>query len=122
VARTAALRCIGFAVWGCFGAVGGFLAVETVGWVLDPLAVLLLWRICSRSRARDQFLAMYAIGYLAVTAHYLVPDFYAAWPSLAYRIYFGVLLLAGVVLLATSTWHATSHHPHRPAPPSQART
>ncbi|MGB6772526.1 MAG: hypothetical protein WBF51_11080, partial [Candidatus Dormiibacterota bacterium] len=72
MARQATFRILGVVVWGCFGAVGGFLAVETVGWVFDPLAVLLLWRVCSRSRARDQFLAVYAIGYLAVTAHYLV--------------------------------------------------
>ena len=121
MARTATLRCLGFVVWGYFGAVGGFLAVETVGWVLDPLAVLLLWRVCGRSRARDQFLAMYAIGYLAVTAHYLVPHLYAAWPSLAYRIYFGVLLLAGVVVLIASTWHVSTARLYRPTPPARMR-
>jgi len=78
MARRVTLRIFGVVVWGCFGAVGGSLAVETVGWVLDPVAVLLLWRICSRSRARDQFLATCAIGYLSVTAHYLVPHL-SAW-------------------------------------------
>jgi hypothetical protein len=114
LARQATLRILGVVVWGCFGAGGGFLAVEAVGWVLDPLVVLLLWRVCSRSRARDQFLAAYAIGYLAVTAHYLVPHLYAAWPSLAYRVYFGVLLLAGVVLLVASAWHVTGSRVRRP--------
>ena len=120
MARTATLRCLGFVVWGCFGAVGGFLAVETVGWVLDPVVVILLWRICQRSSNRDQFLAVYAIGYLAVTAHYLVPLLYAAWPSLADRIYFGVLLLAGAILFIASTWHLTASRLHRPGPPVHA--
>ncbi len=119
MAREATLRILGLVVWGCFGAVGGFLAVETVGWVLDPLAVLVLWRVCSRSSARDQFLAAYGIGYLAVAAHYLVPHLYAVWPSLADRIYFGVLLLAGVVLLVASTWHVIGARLYRPRPPAR---
>jgi hypothetical protein len=114
------LRILGVVVWGCFGAVGGFLAVEMVGWVLDPLAVILLWRICHKSSARVEFLAVYAIGYLAVTAHYLVPHLYAAWPSLADRIYFGVLLLAGAIVLIASTWHLTASRLHRPRPPVHA--
>lgn len=119
MARKVTLRIVGGVVWGCFGAVGGFLAVETVGWVLDPLTVLWLWLVCRRSKARDQFLAAYAIGYLAITAHYLVPHLYAAWPSLAYRIYFGVLLLAGVVLLVASAWHVTGARVHRLRPPAR---
>lgn len=120
MARAEARRCLGYLGWGCFGwgcfgAVGGFLGVETVGWVLDPLAVLGLWRVCRRSKARDQFLALYAIGYLAVTAHYLVPHLYAEWPSLADRTYFGVLLLAGVVLLIVSMWHVTAAHLYSPS-------
>ena len=117
MARNMTLGMLGVVVWGCCGAVGGFLAVEAVGWVLDPLAVFLLWRAFSRSGARHQFLAMYAIGYLAVTAHYLIPHLYAAWPSLADRMYFGVLLLAGLVLLIASTWHVTAAHLHRSRPP-----
>lgn len=113
MARKGTLRILGVVVWGSFGAVGGFLAVEMVGWVLDPLTVLCLCLVCSRSRARDQFLAAYAIGYLLVASHYLVPHLYAAWPSLADRIYFGVLLLAGVVLLVASVWHATGTRVHR---------
>lgn len=120
VARKATLRILGFVVWGCFGAAGGFMALEVVGWVLDPLVVILLWRICQRSSERDQFPAVYAIGYLAVTAHYLVPYLYAAWPSLADRIYFGVLLLAGAILLIASTWHLTASRLHRPRPPVHA--
>ncbi|HUY23720.1 MAG TPA: hypothetical protein VMV09_00245 [Candidatus Saccharimonadales bacterium] len=117
MARKATFRILGFVVWGCFGAAGGFMAVELVGWVLDPVVVILLWRIYRGWSNRDQFLAVYAIGYLAVTAHYLVPHLYAAWPSLADRIYFGVLLLVGVVLLIASTWHAAAaRHRRRGAP------
>ena len=98
---------LGAVVWGSVGAAGGFLAVETVGWVLDPLAVLVLWRLYQGFRARDQLLAAYAIGYLAVASHYLVPHLYAAWPSLAYRVYFSVLLLAGAALLVGAVGHAS---------------
>ncbi|HUY09666.1 MAG TPA: hypothetical protein VMW80_09505 [Candidatus Dormibacteraeota bacterium] len=121
MARHATLRILGVVVWGCFGAAGGFMALEVVGWwVLDPVVVILLWRICQRSSNRDQFLAVYAIGYLAVTAHYLVPHLYAAAPSLADRIYFSVLLLAGAILLVASTWHLTASRLHRPRPPVHA--
>ncbi len=104
--QRAARWVLGGVVWGSFGAAGGFLAVETVGWVLDPLAVLALWRLYRGSRARDQLLTAYAIGYLAVASHYLVPHLYAAWPSVAYRVYFAVLLLAGAVLLVGAMGHA----------------
>ncbi|MGA9775216.1 MAG: hypothetical protein WBU92_04775 [Candidatus Dormiibacterota bacterium] len=113
MARAAAMRVLGLVVWGSFGAAGGFLALEMVGWVLDPLVVVVLWRLCRGSSARDQFLAAYALGYLAVTVHYLVPHFAAAWPSTADRVYFGVLLLAGVLLLIASTWHLTVARMHR---------
>ncbi len=122
MARQAANRVLGAVVWGSFGAAGGILAVETIGWVLDPLALLVLWRLSAGSRARDQFLAAYAIGYLAVAGHYLVPHLYAAWPSLAYRVYFAVLLLAGAVLLVGSVGHASRAriHPVRsPVPPGK---
>ncbi|MHB8330987.1 MAG: hypothetical protein ACYDEA_02175 [Candidatus Dormibacteria bacterium] len=114
MAIAATKRILGLVVWGSFGAAGGFLALEMVGWVLDPLVVVILWHLCRRSSARDQFVAVYAIGYLAATVHYLVPDFAAAWPSAADRIYFGVLLLAGVVLLIASAWHLTVTRMHQP--------
>lgn len=110
---------LGAIVWGSFGAAGGFLAVETVGWVLDPLAVLVLWRVCRGSPGRDQLLAAYAIGYLAVAGHYLIPALYAAWPSPAYRVYFGFLLLAGAVLLVGSVGHASWARIHRVVAPAQ---
>lgn len=105
--RLAVRWVLGAVVWGSVGAAGGFLAVETVGWVLDPLVVLGLWRLYRGSRARDQLLAAYAIGYLAVGSHYLVPHRYAAWPSVAYRVYFAVLLLAGAALLVGGVGHAS---------------
>ena len=104
--RPAVRWMLGAVVWGSFGAAGGFLAVETVGWVLDPLAVLFLRRLYQGFRTRDQLLAAYAIGYLAVASHYLVPHLEAAWPSPAYRVYSAVLLLAGAVLLVGATGHA----------------
>jgi hypothetical protein len=97
---------LGAIVWASFGAAGGLLAVETVGWVLDPLAVMALWRLSGVSRHRDQLLAAYAVGYLAVAGHYLVPHLYAAWPSLAYRAYFAFLLLVGAALLLGAAGHA----------------
>jgi hypothetical protein len=120
MARTATMRILGLVAWGCFGAAGGFLALELMGWVLDPLVVVILWHLFRRSSARDQFPAMYAIGYLVGTAHYLIPDFAAAWPSAADRIYFGVLLLAGVALLVAGTWHLTAARMHRPRRPVHA--
>lgn len=119
MARRATLRILGLVVWGCFGAGGGLLAVEAVGWILDPLVVLLLWRVCRSSKARDQLLVAYAIGYLAVAAYYLVPHLYAAWPSLAYRVYFGILLLAGVALLGASTGHVIAARVRGPRSPAR---
>ncbi len=115
-AQSAGVRMLGAVVWGSFGAAGGFLAVETVGWVLDPLAVMALWRLSKGSGARDQLLAAYAFGYLAVAGHYLVPHLYAAWPSPAYRVYFAFLLLVGAALLLGAAGHAgwTRLHPVRP--------
>ena len=117
--RRAGLRILGAAIWGSFGAAGGFLAVETVGWLLDPLAVLALWRLYSGSSARDQLLAAYAVGYLAVAGHYLVPHLYAAWPSPAYRAYFAILLLAGAALLVGAAVHAGWARIHPVSSPSQ---
>jgi hypothetical protein len=105
-ARRAGRRVLGATVWASFGAAGGLLAVETVGWVLDPLMVLALWRLSSGSRARDQLMAAYAVGYLVVASHVLVPHLYAAWPSLADRVYCAFLLLVGATLLLGSAGHA----------------
>ncbi len=115
---TAALgRALVFVLWGGAGAIGGFLAIELVGWVLDPAALIVLWHFHRKTSARDQFLVAYALGYLAITAHYLIPHLYAAWPSPATRIYFGVLLLAGVVLLVASASHLTAVRLRRPSAP-----
>ncbi|HVD03922.1 MAG TPA: hypothetical protein VNF75_07300 [Candidatus Dormibacteraeota bacterium] len=88
-------------VWGVFGAGSGFLVLEMVGWVIDPVVVAVLWRLYRRSGRRWELLAVYAVGYLAVTAHYLLPDFGTTWPSAADRAYFLFLLLAGAGLLVT---------------------
>lgn len=111
-------RALGSVLWGCAGAIGGFLAIELVGWILDPAALMVLWHLHRKTSARDQFLAAYAIGYLAVTVHYLVPHLDAAWPSLADRISFGVLLLAGAVLLVVSASHLIAVRLRRPRAPS----
>ncbi len=92
----------GTLLWGVLGAGSGFLILELVGWVVDPLVVAILWRLYRNSPQRWMLLAVYSIGYLAVTAHYLVPDFGAPWPSAADRGYFGFLLAAGAGLLVAS--------------------
>lgn len=76
------------------------MVLEMIGWILDPLVVAILWHVFRRSRFRWHLLGIFAIGYLGATTHYLIPDFSTTWPSLGYRIYFGVELAAGVVLLA----------------------
>ena len=75
------------------------MVLELVGWVLDPIVVAILWHLYRRSEHRWWFLATYAFGYLAVTAHYLLPDFATRWPSAADRGYFVFLLLVGAALL-----------------------